>query len=67
MQNGKRLAPAPSLDDIRRHSKREFERLPQRLQRLDPAAAYPVEVADVLHDLADAVDRRLLAQRAKGP
>jgi nicotinate phosphoribosyltransferase len=67
MQNGKRLAPAPSLDDIRRHSKREFERLPQPLQRLDPAAAYPVEVADVLHDLADAVDRRLLAQRAKGP
>jgi nicotinate phosphoribosyltransferase len=67
MQNGKRLAPAPSLDDIRRHSKREFERLPEPLRRLDPAAAYPVEVADVLRDLAGEVDRRLRAQRAKGP
>ena len=41
MQNGKRLAPSPSLDDIRRHSKREFERLPPRLQRLDPAPPIP--------------------------
>ena len=65
MQNGKRVAPAPSLDDIRRHSKREFERLLPPLQRLDPGAAYPVEVAQVLRDLADEVDRRLLAQRLK--
>jgi nicotinate phosphoribosyltransferase len=67
MQNGKRVALAPSLDDIRRHSKRELERLPQPLRRLDPTAAYSVEVADALRDLADEVDRRLLAQRAKGP
>jgi nicotinate phosphoribosyltransferase len=64
MQNGKRLAPAPSLDHIRAHSKREFERLPEALRRLDPAASYPVEVANVLHELADEVDRRLLAQQA---
>jgi nicotinate phosphoribosyltransferase len=64
MQNGKRVAPAPSLDDIRRHSKREFERLPEPLQRLAPDSAYPVEVAEVLRALADEVDRRLLAQRA---
>jgi nicotinate phosphoribosyltransferase len=65
MRNGKRVAPAPSLEDIRRHSKREFERLPSPLQRLDRGAAYPVEVAQVLRDLADEVDRRLLARRAK--
>ena len=65
MRNGKRVAPAPSLEDIRRHSKREFERLPAPLQRLDPGAAYPVEVAQVLRNLADEVDRRLLARRAK--
>jgi nicotinate phosphoribosyltransferase len=63
MQNGKRLATAPSLHDIRAHSKREFERLPEPLRRLDPAAAYPVEVAQGLRDLADEVDRRLLARQ----
>jgi len=65
MQNGKRVAPPPSLDDIRRHSKREFERLPEALQRLTPDAAYPVEIADALRNLADEVDRRILAQRQK--
>ena len=64
MQNGKRLAPAPSLHDIRAHSKREFERLPQPLRRLEPAASYPVEVAKALRELAEEVDRRLLARRA---
>jgi nicotinate phosphoribosyltransferase len=65
MQNGKRVGPSPSLDDIRRHSKREFERLPEPFRRLDPSASYPVEVAQALRDLADEVDRRLLTQRAK--
>jgi nicotinate phosphoribosyltransferase len=64
MRNGRRVAPAPSLDDIRQHSKREFERLPEPLRRLEPGAAYPVEVAQALRDLADEVDRRLLAHRA---
>ena len=65
MRNGKRVASAPSLEDIRRHCKREFARLPAPLQRLDPGAVYPVEVAQVLRDLADEVDSRLLAQQAK--
>jgi nicotinate phosphoribosyltransferase len=64
MRNGKRLAPAPSFDDIRAHSKRGFERLPEPLRRLEPGAAYPVEVAKALRDLAGEVDRRLLAQQA---
>jgi nicotinate phosphoribosyltransferase len=64
MRNGRRVAPAPSLDDIRQHCKREFERLPEPLRRLEPGAAYPVEVAHALRDLAEEVDRRLLAHRA---
>ena len=59
MKDGKRVAPGPSLDEIRRHAKRELERLPEDLSRLVPGAAYPVEVADDLIKLAAAVDRRL--------
>jgi nicotinate phosphoribosyltransferase len=64
MQNGRRLRPAPSLDDIRRHAERELERLPEALRRLDPGATYPVEVAGELTDLAAAVDRRMQMQDA---
>ena len=59
MKSGKRVAPAPSLDEIRRHAKRELERLPENLARLMPGAAYQVEVADDLVKLAAAVDSRL--------
>ena len=65
MKGGRRVAPAPSLDDIRRHSKRELERLPEPLRRLEPDAAYPVDVAGVLRELAGEVDRRILAQTEK--
>jgi nicotinate phosphoribosyltransferase len=59
MKSGKRVAPAPSLDDIRRHAKRELERLPDNLAKLTPGAAYPVKVADDLVKLAAGVDSRL--------
>ena len=59
MKNGKRVAPAPSLDEIRRHAKRQLEQLPEDLVRLIPGAASPVEVADDLVKLAAAVDHRL--------
>jgi nicotinate phosphoribosyltransferase len=58
MQGGRRLRPAPSLDEIRRHAKRELERLPEPLRRLQPGTTYPVEVADELKELAAEVDRR---------
>jgi nicotinate phosphoribosyltransferase len=64
MQAGKRLRPSPSLDDIRRHAKREFERLPEPLRSLKPGTAYPVEVAAELQELAAAFDRRMQAQDA---
>ena len=59
MKGGRRVAPSPSLDTIRRHARRELERLPGALSRLTPGADYPVEVADDLIELAAAVDRRL--------
>ena len=59
MKNGRRMAPSPSLDEIRLHAKRELQRLPENLARLDPGAAYPVEVAPDLVKLAAAVDNRL--------
>jgi nicotinate phosphoribosyltransferase len=63
MRNGKRIVPSPSLDDIRRHAKRELERLPEPLRRLEPGANYPVKVTDDLVKLAADVDRRLEAKK----
>ena len=63
MQGGRRLRPAPSLDDIRRHAKRQLELLPEPLRQLDPGTTYAVEVADELLRLAAAVDRRVEEQR----
>jgi nicotinate phosphoribosyltransferase len=60
MRDGRRLKPAPLLEDIRRRAKRELECLPQALRQLAPGAAYPVDVADDLVKLAAEVDRRLL-------
>jgi len=64
MRHGRRLRPSPSLDDIRRHAKRELERLPEALRALEPRSIYPVEVADDLKELAAEVDHRLLRQAA---
>jgi nicotinate phosphoribosyltransferase len=58
MRNGTRLAPSPSLDEIRSHARRELERLPENLRRLEPGARYPVEVGEDLIKLAEEVDSR---------
>ena len=65
MQDGRRLRPPPSLDEIRQKAKRELERLPEALRRLAPGTTYPVEVADELKELAAEVDRRLDMQAAR--
>ncbi len=62
MQDGRRVLPAPSLDDIRRHAKRELELLPESLRWLEPGAAYPVEIGESLKALAAEVDRRIASQ-----
>jgi nicotinate phosphoribosyltransferase len=66
MRGGRRLAPSPSLDEIRRHAKHELERLPEALRRLEPGAGYSVEVADDLVKLAAEVDARLQARAWPG-
>jgi len=67
MQSGRRLRAAPSLDEIRRHAKRELERLPESLRALELGAAYPVEIAEELKELAAEVDRRMHLQDASAP
>jgi nicotinate phosphoribosyltransferase len=59
MRNGRRVRPAPALDDIRRNAKRGLELLPEPVRRLDPGAAYPVEIGQALKDLTEEVDRRI--------
>ena len=63
MRGGRRLAPHPTLADIRTRAERELARLPEPLRRLEPGAPYKVEVADALVALAAACDRRLLSHQ----
>jgi nicotinate phosphoribosyltransferase len=65
MQSGKRLRPPEPLAAIRERAKRELERLPEPLRRLEPQATYPVEIAPELEELAAAVDRRMRIQTAR--
>ncbi len=66
MQGGKRLAPAPTLGEIRARAARDLQRLPEPLRRLEPGASYPVEVSEALRRLAAEVDGRVAQQKAKG-
>jgi hypothetical protein len=59
MQNGRRLQPAETLDAIRARVKRELERLPESLRKLETGTPYPVAVAEELVTLAAEVDRRM--------
>ena len=58
MRDGRRLRASPSLDEIRVRAKRDLERLPEPLRRLEPDANYPVEIGADLVDLAALVDSR---------
>ena len=59
MRDGRRLRPSPSLDEIRAHAKRDLERLPDPLRRLEPDARYPVVIGEDLIELAAFVDGRM--------
>ena len=65
MRSGRRVRPAPSLDEVRAHAAAELARLPEPLRRLEPGTTYPVQIAPALVALAEAVDRRLAAQEAR--
>ena len=57
MRGGKRLAPAPTLAEIRAHAAAELKRLPTPLRRLETGFDYPVEVSAALKALAAEADR----------
>jgi len=63
MRAGKRLQ-RPGLDKIRTTAKDNLAALPQALRRLEPDAAYPVQIADALVRLAGEVDRRTAERRS---
>ena len=58
MRDGRRLRASPSLDEIRVRAKRDLERLPEPLRRLEPDANYRVEIGADLVELAALVDSR---------
>jgi nicotinate phosphoribosyltransferase len=58
MRGGRRLAASPSLQEIRSFAQAELARLPDDLQALSAAQAYPVQVSDSLRALAREVDSR---------
>ena len=52
MRDGRRVAPSPSLDAIRRHAADQLRQLPAALRSFDRPAEYPVEIGQPLVDLA---------------
>jgi nicotinate phosphoribosyltransferase len=58
LRDGVRVGTPPSLDAMRERARIQVAALPERLRALTPAPPYPVEIADSLRALADAVDAR---------
>lgn len=59
MKEGRRLAPSPSLTDLRGHMAAQLARIPESLRSLEPTPAYEVQIAPALRTLAEMVDRGL--------
>jgi nicotinate phosphoribosyltransferase len=60
MRGGKRLAPAPTLAQIREHATRELGKLPEPLRKLEAGMEYPVEISKALRALAAQMDKKPL-------
>ncbi|HEY5215649.1 MAG TPA: nicotinate phosphoribosyltransferase, partial [Pseudolabrys sp.] len=56
MRSGQRIAPSPTLAQIRARAAADLARLPEPLAQLEPGADYPVKVADALSALAKQAD-----------
>ena len=56
MRAGKRIAPSPTLAQIRTRAAADLARLPEALRKLEPGAIYPVKVAEALVALAKEAD-----------
>jgi nicotinate phosphoribosyltransferase len=63
MRAGRRIAPSPTLAEIRARAAYDLSLLPEPLKQLRPAI-YPIEVGDALIGLTEAVDLRLARQAA---
>jgi nicotinate phosphoribosyltransferase len=61
MRAGQRLAPAPTLAQIRERAAADLARLPEPLARLELGADYPVKVAAALTALAAEIDAKARA------
>jgi nicotinate phosphoribosyltransferase len=59
MRGGRRMAPQPSLSEIRAHAADQLSRLPEPLRLLSTHHDYPVAIAPALIDAAAAADRRM--------
>ncbi len=64
MRHGQRVAPAPSLTDIRAEAAAALHSLPTALARLEPLA-YPVVIAESLRQMAAECDRRSAAAQGR--
>ena len=56
MRGGKRIAPTPTLVQIREHAARELARLPPPLAQLQTSAHFTVAVSDALESLVETMD-----------
>ena len=58
MKEGRRLAPSPPLEDLRKHVAATVSRLPDWMRGIDQSSPYDVRISQALHDLADIADHR---------
>ena len=58
MLGGKRIAPSPTLAQIRARAAADLARLPEPLRKLETGVTYPVKVADALIALANEADAK---------
>jgi nicotinate phosphoribosyltransferase len=58
MRAGKRIAPAPTLAQIRERAAHELARLPEPLRRLESGAEYSVTISEKLKTLAEATSAK---------
>ncbi len=65
MKGGRRLAPSPSLHEVRRYTMAQLAQLPPSLRSLETASPHPVRIAPALQALARAVDRDLAHQQER--
>lgn len=56
MKQGRRLAPAPDLAELRRYAAAQLGQLPERLRALETAPAYDVRISPALQRLTKTVD-----------